>query len=217
MTTGREFHVVYLTGAPASGKSTLSKGLAAKLVNLELFDYGKRLLEHVSKRSAKRAKATYEELRGNSDGLVSASDVAAVDALLLEWVEANRGSKHLIVDTHAVTKETFGFRVTPFNLEQIKALRPTLIVALYTPPEATIARIREDPGGRLNVTLFEAGFHAGLQASVAATYSILTGTAMYVVDTTTQDPLAWTLRKLGVEEHRIRPSSAGVRVRPGRT
>lgn len=174
------FKLVYLTGAPAAGKSTVAREVALRVSPVQLFDYGDQLRLHVA---ARGEVVSYDELRARSASVVSTDDVARVDDALLSWAAHNRQTSHLIVDTHAVTRESYGFRVTGFRADQVLALAPDLIVVLYASPSTTIARISTRSGGRLPVDPFEAGFHAALQGSVAVSYGIQVGCPVYFLDT----------------------------------
>src|SRR5262245_29385830 len=107
------FHVIYLTGPPATGKSTLMAGLARVVSPLVTFSYSKELAEHVGRRDA--AAYSQDDMRKHSAGLITPADVLAVDEALVALVRERRTSSHIIIDSHAVTKEEFGFRVTPFS------------------------------------------------------------------------------------------------------
>jgi adenylate kinase len=168
--------VLYLTGAPASGKSTLATALKAQ--GLASWDYGAELLKRVA---AARGR-TYAELRGDSAAMITAEDVAKTDGDLVGWVAEERQRRHVVIDTHAVTREPFGFRVTPFSTERIVSLAPTALLCLYLDPEVARHRIASKPEGRLGVSTFEAGLHAGMQASVVVAYSIAVGVPAYMVD-----------------------------------
>jgi adenylate kinase len=89
-----------------------------------------------------------DQLRERSAQEVKPEDVEAVDRQLLEFVNSNRGQSHIVTDSHAVTKETFGYRVTPFTLPQLEALRPTMICVLYADPTEVISQITENSQGR---------------------------------------------------------------------
>lgn len=172
--------VVYLTGAPAAGKSSVAKALAEHVSPLQVFDYGAQLLAAV--RSGR--DIDYDELRRESANLVTPHDVRATDERLIEWTRSERASSHLLIDTHAVTREAFGFRVTAFSTEQVVALAPTMIVCLYVDPKVAAQRINENAEGRLAVDELQAGFHAGLQGSVAVAYGIAVGKPVYFLDAT---------------------------------
>lgn len=189
------FEVVYLTGAPASGKSTLSCELRERVPSLAVFDYGDELRQHIGRRIGR--DIPYDELRAASASLITYADVQSLDAHLLTWVDVARRSHPVLIDTHAVTREEYGFCVSPFSRTQLESLKPTRIVCLVVAPETTLARIDTAPAGRRDVTAFQAGFHAALQASVAATYGILIGCRIHVFDSFDgTEALAWLVAKL---------------------
>ncbi len=173
--------VVYLTGAPAAGKSSTMRMLSERVPGLLVWEYGARLTEHIRARDADLVNQ--DDLRSRSAGLVTPQDVAEVDAALLAYVDGNRSSNHVLIDSHPVTKETYGFRITPFSLDQFAQLAPDEIWVLYAGPEETMDRIGRDPAGRPQVTSEEARMHTMLQASVAATYGMSIRCPVYMFDT----------------------------------
>ncbi len=74
--------------------------------------------------------------------------MAEVDRALLAFVEEHRGRRPILIDSHAVTKEAYGFRITPFSLEQFGRLSPDELWVLYAGPKETRRRIEENAGGR---------------------------------------------------------------------
>lgn len=177
--------VIYLTGAPASGKSSTTRLLADVVPGLLVWEYGLYLTEHVAKRSG--AVTSQDNLRKHSSSVVAPEDVAQVDLALLDFVATNRVSKNIVIDSHPVTKESYGFRITPFSLEQFKLLAPDEIWFFYASPVATVTRIANDAAGRPMISEEEARMHTVLQSSVAATYGMSLGTPVYLFDTTTVD------------------------------
>lgn len=176
----RSYEVIYLTGAPAAGKSTVLRALQRAVSPVVCFEYGARLLEYLRERGVEiRDQA---ELRARSAQVVMPEHIRAVDELLIEFVEANRQRAHVVIDTHAVTREEYGFRVTPYSLRDFSLLAPTQIWVLYVNPDIAVRRINEAPDGRRDVTPWEAGFHAGLQGSVAITYGMYIGAPVYFFD-----------------------------------
>jgi len=173
------YQVVYLTGSPASGKSSVREALSGLVSPLQVFDYGEQLRAQVSRR--RQGDVSYEHLRSQSAQLATPADISALDEHLIGWTETQRHTSHIVIDTHAVTREEYGFRATPFSLEQVKRLQPTLIFCLFVDPAITRERIASDPGGRRIVSEFEAGLHAGLQGSVVIGYSIALGIPAYFV------------------------------------
>jgi adenylate kinase len=174
------FRVIYLTGAPASGKSSITQGLAGLVSPLEAFEYGERLTRYIAAR--RNQPLTQEALRERSAAVVDPEDIWAVDKLLLDFVAEARVRAHVVIDSHPVTKERYGFRVTPFSLADFGLLSPDFICMLLTPPEVAVERIGRSPAGRPSITLWESGFHTGLQASVATTYGMSMGVPIYLID-----------------------------------
>lgn len=173
--------VIYLTGAPASGKSSTTQMLRERVTDLQIWEYGARLTKYCLARSA--AITGQDDLRAQSSAIVTPQDVAEVDLALLAFVDEHRGSRPVLIDSHAVTKESYGFRVTPFSLEQFARLRPDEIWVLYAEPSETRRRISADPGGRPQVSEEQARTHTLLQGSVACTYGMAIGCAVYMFDT----------------------------------
>jgi adenylate kinase len=178
MTT--RYQVIYLTGAPATGKSSLAQALTSRVPNLAVFEYGERLKQHLAKRMGK--EVTQATIRQKSAGIASADDIRLMDQTLLTFVATQRRQSHVLIDTHAVTKEAFGFRITAFSLEEITSLAPTLICVLYTQPDVVVSRITNSPGGRPRPTEWEASYHASLQAMVAVAYATRLGVPVYLFD-----------------------------------
>ena len=173
--------VIYLTGAPASGKSTTAQLLAEKVPELLVWEYGARLTEHVIARS--RGVSSQTDLRAQSASVVTPEDVAEVDRELISFLESNRVDRHVLIDSHPVTKESYGFRVTAFSIEQLTRLAPDEVWVLYASPEETRRRIAKEDGGRPLVDEEEARMRTALQASVAATYGVIVGRPVYLFDT----------------------------------
>jgi adenylate kinase len=169
--------VIYITGPPAAGKTTLVENLHAAFPDLEIFIYSKLLSEHIGKRD--RTKFSQKRLREQSGTVVTPEDIEQVDHYLIKSVQRVRKFHHVLIDSHPVTKEGFGFRVTAFSVPLLKALRPTRICMLFTDAQTVIKRIQAHPKGRPKISKFEADFHCFSQASVAITYGIQLGVPVY--------------------------------------
>ena len=147
--------VIYLTGAPATGKSSICNAISELDMQTRIFSYSAMLRETVASRTAKSLDAA--EIRRQSAAIVTREDVQATDELLVREVATARQSHHVIVDSHPVTREAYGFRVTAFTVEQLQALDPDAIVCTYTPTEELERRIHADPQGRVNRPGFRGG------------------------------------------------------------
>lgn len=175
------FKVVYLTGAPAAGKSSTLRLLTEQVPDIVVWEYGARLTELLQARSSEIK--SQDEVRANSAKVVTPADIAELDQRLLAFVEQNRGRRPVIVDSHPVTKERYGYRITAFSLAQIQRLAPDEIWVFIASPTETLRRIESDAGGRPQVSEEEARFHTALQASVAATYGVLSNADVYAFET----------------------------------
>lgn len=174
------FPTIYLTGAPATGKSTVCSELSKRLPELLVFSYSAELRKFAERRTGQ--SMSEDDIRRLSGIAITPEDVQGLDAELAELAAQRRGVGPLIIDSHAVTKEVYGFRVTAFDPTALARVNPDCIVCLYTSPEVACQRIAKDPRGRPYVSAFEAGMHTQLQGSVAAQYGVLLGKPVYFVD-----------------------------------
>lgn len=173
--------VIYLTGAPATGKSSICNTISELDLHVRIFSYSAMLRETVKARTAKSFDAL--EIRQQSAAIVTREDIQATDELMVREVAVARQSHHVVVDSHPVTREVYGFRVTAFTVEQLQALNPDAIVCTYTPTEELDRRFRADPQGRMLASPYDLDMHVKLQATVAAQYGILLGKPSYFLDT----------------------------------
>lgn len=185
--------VVYLTGAPAAGKSSLTRALKLAVPDLAVFEYGERLTAWLNRSGEANLRQT--DLRAQSAGLILPADVQAVDRELIDFVRQRRQRGPVIVDSHAVTKETYGFRVIPFQTDQLRRFAPTQIWVLFADPQVTRERISADHGGRPLPSEEEARMHTVLQADVAVAYAVNLGLPIQFVATAPLDEL--TARLVG--------------------
>lgn len=172
--------LIYLTGAPATGKSTLTENLRRRLPEVNIFTYSKELLILVEGRSG--LKATQDDLRRLSSNIITRDDIERLDKQLLSLANSCRGCQNLVIDSHPVTIEKFGFRVTPFTKDQIKQLAPDVIVCLYAKAEIISDRISENAAGRPLPAHSEIDMHTQLQFQVANIYAMETGASIYFLD-----------------------------------
>lgn len=171
---------IYLTGAPSAGKSSVAKKITALQENLAVWEYGARLTDYLNRVGIEIG--SQDDLRTQSSKIITADHILEVDKLMLIWVSENRRNSHTLIDSHPVTKERYGYRVTAFSTSQIQALNPDEIWVLFTPPEVAVSRISAHAAGRPQVTVEEARFHTYLQSSVAINYGISIGKPVYFFD-----------------------------------
>lgn len=171
--------VILITGAPATGKTSLAKALADTVEPLRRISFGQLLFEHKRKIYP---TLTYEEMRAKSSQMITPEDVAALDAMLVDKVNEWRTETNIIIDSHAVTKEHYGFRITSFRHDLLTALKLDTVIALHCEPEEILRRAAQSAGGRIEASLEQIRHHMQLQESLAAMYGIICGCPTYVLD-----------------------------------
>lgn len=171
--------LIYLTGAPATGKSTVSGYLQQHVPGFEHIAYRDMLMAQVAGRHRNLA---VEALREAPSYVITRADVEATDRRLIDVVAQLREHKHVLVDSHPMSKEPYGFRVTSFTQDQVVALNPDVIVCLYADPGEISRRIQLNPEGRPLPSAFELSLHLTVQATVAAQYAYTLGKACHLLN-----------------------------------
>jgi len=172
--------IIYLTGAPATGKSTLTEGLAELSSRITVFTYSKELARVISNRVGPISQA---DMREKSARLITREDVGLVDKELVQIASRFRQTDgYLVIDSHPVTIESFGFRVTPFSKALLQNLAPDVIVCLYADATTLASRITATPEGRPLPPANELDRHVGLQCEIASLYAFETGASLYYLD-----------------------------------
>ncbi len=175
-----KFHVLYLTGAPATGKTTLANNIKENIDAVEVFSYGEMLTKRINMKNDQ--DLVQNDLRSKSSAIITTQDVLSLDDELIEIVSEKRKNSHVVIDSHPVTKESYGYRITAFKLDVLRKINPSIIVTLFADPKVIVNRIRTASEGRPLVTEFEAHMHNNLQSSVAVNYSILLESKSYFLD-----------------------------------
>jgi adenylate kinase len=174
--------VIMLTGAAGTGKSTLASLLRRIVEPLKSVDYGQLLLDRLQQRTG--SKVPYSQLRRLSSDLISHRDVESVDAAFISRLERLRHEANVVIDSHAVTRERYGYRITPYSGDDLTRLKLDAVVCLHCDPKVLAERIRANPGGRPAVSAEGARHHQFLQEAVAAVYAISCGCPIFIIDNT---------------------------------
>lgn len=177
--------VILLTGAPGTGKSTLRRSLGTIISNLQHFDYGDLLLR---RKELQGISINYDQLREQSASVVEPLDVATLDDWVISEMNRLRQDSNVLVDSHALTREAYGFRAIPYSTPQLAALRLDAVITLRCDPDILIARVAKAPGGRRPLTLELAREIQILQQALGLQYCVACACPFFVIDTTALDP-----------------------------
>lgn len=188
--------VLYLTGVAATGKSSVAEGILQELSSLKIIRYSDLISEYLLKKCG--TKYTNEELREQSSYIIKPEDIYHIDVSLVDFVKNNSVDQHIIIESHAVTTEEYGYRVTPFSIEVLKKISPDIIIVLYADPNDIFSRIVSNPSGRRNINSTNIAFGQSLQGAIALQYGMTLNCTTYFIDTSNgvEDAVKWILEKL---------------------
>lgn len=184
--------VVMLTGAAGTGKSTLAAECASQIRPLHKIDFGQLLLE--AKHNQGYSDLTYDQLRTLSGRIITPQDVRAADSAFIESLPALRRQTNVLIDSHAVTRESYGYRITHYSIDELRRISFDAIVITYCRPDTWLERRSRNPQGRPELSPFEVQTQMALQEAVGINYAIACGCPCYVLDTTEQLPAVLTDR-----------------------
>ncbi|MCL2311721.1 MAG: AAA family ATPase [Firmicutes bacterium] len=171
---------IYLTGAQATGKSTLITHIKKTLPKIEVISYSSILQSYLT--SKFNQPIEHLKMRAESSHIITPEDIDRVDKELINIVHTKNLCNHVIVDSHAITNEWYGFRATPFSVDVLKQLNFDLLFSLYAPTDDISQRLLDDPAGRMLGNKEEIYSSMFLQNSVALSYGIILNKPTYFLN-----------------------------------
>lgn len=174
--SGAASPLVYLTGAPASGKTSVADHLVEHY-GASRFSYGRELLKHPS-----LVGYTHSDLRSESAKVVLESAVRDLDRALPELVRGWRNANPVVIDSHAVTSERWGLKAVPYSVSAITELAPSHLICLACDPETLARRIFARPDGRRAESGWKMDLINHAQVALTFAYAHSLGIAAHVVD-----------------------------------
>ena len=192
-----KWEVFYLTGAPATGKTSIANKIIECIDPVESISYKDLIMYYYKTKLS--LEVTHKQLRQKSSEIVTPDIINEIDNVILpDMISQLRKKSHVIIDTHPVTKELYGFRATPFSYDILLKLGIDAIIVLYSDANTIKGRINSAEDGRLNCSLEDINTHISLQNSLALTYGILIGKPIYYLDTNTDiiQLTTWFYKKL---------------------
>jgi adenylate kinase len=178
------FKLIYLTGAPAAGKTTLCNELKKIDRTIDLFEYGSEMSHLLDSDPSLAEMLPNNELRRGTSRWVTQGHIDRLDNQMIAYCAEQRKDSHVIIDSRHVTNEAYGFRSSAFSQEKLRALGLSEIWVLYASPEVLIRRLTERPGVGLNLSIWDLKLQVITIANLAIQYGILAGIPVYMYDTT---------------------------------
>jgi adenylate kinase len=172
--------LVYLTGTPASGKTTVCEAIKAALPRVHILEYSELLAAHLGRKHSRQVE--HCELRESSAVIITPADVAAVDDFLISHAADLRRTHPVVVASHPATRENDGFRVIMFSPQLLAQLKPSAICMLVCSPETIAHRVEKNAEGRPSDSLHQTQTHATIQVAVATNYAFSLGVPAYFLE-----------------------------------
>lgn len=147
---------------------------------VETISFGQLLHLAVERRLATRIN--YAKFRAAAASLVTPSDFEEASIELTNNTTASDPNRWLIVDSHAVAREQFGWQANPDTPGTLQQYAYDVIILLDAPSRVVLKRIRKTPNGRLVKTERDVAILAALQQGIATYYSGTIGCPLWVID-----------------------------------
>lgn len=168
--------VVYLTGAPATGKTSVARYLVERF-GARRYSYGEALSHKMQDQGY-----SHEDLRTQSGAIIKRQLIAELDAQMPDQVQLWVRDGPVVIDTHAVTSERWGLRSIPYSAEVLRAIGATHLVCLSAGAGTLQARIKSDSGGRPVESEVKLAQLEQAQIAVLLAYAHTLGGSAFIVD-----------------------------------
>jgi adenylate kinase len=170
-----------LTGPPGVGKTAVAHKLTfLHPERVRTISFGRLIYDSVLSRTG--SNFSYSEFRTVASTVVSPEDIRAATESVADRSRAIDQAQWLIVDSHAVAREHFGWQANPDTPPTLGQFSYDQIIQLDASPETVLRRIEQVPAGRLATRRRDVLILAQLQMSISAYYSGVIGCPLNVVD-----------------------------------
>jgi adenylate kinase len=168
--------VVLLTGVPGVGKSFVAAELERLFEPLTVIGFSSIIQDQ------RPDQPSIRSLRTDPDRYARSEDIDSATTELARRLEELRSNSNVLIDSHAVARTAYGFRITPDSVQTLQMLQLDAVLVLHDSPAAVIERTTADAQGRRPSSPDDVAHHASLQDSVSVAYGISSPCPVFVVN-----------------------------------
>jgi len=187
---GMEGKLILMTGAPGVGKSTITRAIETHFKPIVRIGFGELIFE-VKKQLG--STENYQHLRATPNKSIPINYVSLAEELLLNKAAQLRHTTNILLDSHAVVNDYFGFRIVP-EITNFDKAKIDAIVVIHAPFEIVEQRLSREPKGRNPVSRQMFEDHKVLQDIVAVQFGLVAKCPIYLLET--DDDLNRSVRAL---------------------
>jgi adenylate kinase len=170
---------VIITGMSGVGKSTITRNIETCIKPITRIGFGELIFEIKNQMGA---TSNYEQLRESPNEAIPINYVNLAEELLLSRVSQLRQTTNIVLDSHAVVNDHFGFRIVP-EISNFDKAHLDAIIVIHATFEVVKRRLAKEPKGRPTISkpIFES--YKTLQDSVAIYFGLTAKCPVYILET----------------------------------
>jgi adenylate kinase len=170
---------ILMTGVPGVGKSTIARNIQTRITPIVRIGFGELIFEV---KQQQETPENYGQFKAKPDKSIPINYVNLAREVLLNRVDEFRDTTNIILDSHAVVNDYFGFRIVPEIIDFERA-KVDAVIVIHAPFEIVKQRVIREPKERNLIPKQTFKKHQVMQDAVAIHFSLMARCPMYVVET----------------------------------